>query len=271
MKKQLLLLVCAAGLSNAQAFSENFNSGALPSGWTASNPDTSENWDVGTENSFATFTSGTAFFDDNEAGPTSINTNAGLTSPVISLAATANPKLSFKYANMVYNDDSTLKVEVFNGTSWVQVFTFSGEAGDWGLDPDTFVFYVDAYAEATNIDLTPYVNPDFRIRFIYDDAGDYSYGVAVDDVVISSGILAASETQSRDTFEVYPNPVKDNLYIKSDLKPHSVISVTDSSGKLVKTFRGKSDAYNLSGLPEGTYIIIVNNGTSTVTKKIIKQ
>ncbi len=271
MKKHLFLLLFAAGLNNAQVFSENFNTGTMPSGWTASNPDTSANWGVGMENGFAMFPTGAAFFDDDDAGSASINTNARLTSPVISLAGTASPKLSFKYANMIYNDDSTLKVEVFNGTSWVQVFTFSGDAGDWGLDFDTFMYTVDAYAEASNIDLTPYINPNFQLRFVYDDAGDYSYGVVIDDVVISSGVLSTSETLSQDMFEVYPNPVKDNFYIKSGLKSQSVISVMDSSGKLVKTFSGKSDAYNLSDLPKGTYMLIINNGKSTVTKKIIKQ
>ncbi|WPO82609.1 T9SS type A sorting domain-containing protein [Chryseobacterium sp. JJR-5R] len=273
MKKNLFLLVFVAGLSQAQVFSENFNTGTMPSGWTADNADTSENWGVGTENSFATFPDGAAYFDDDNAGEEGINSNASLASPVINLTGVVNPKLSFKYANMIYNDDSTLKVEVFNGASWIQVFTFSGEAGDWGLDPDTFVFYVDAYAEATNIDLTPYINPDFRLRFVYDDAGDYSYGVVVDDVVISSGILATSDVSFQDAVEIYPNPVKDNFYIKPDLKPGSVISVIDMSGKAVKTFRQKSGAYSLSDLPEGTYMLMIDSDTSTFTvrKKIIKQ
>lgn len=271
MKKYLFLSVLAAGLGNAQVFSENFNGGIMPAGWTTNNPDTSENWGVGTENSFATFPNSAAFFDDNNAGEDGVNSNATLTSPVINLTGAASPKLSFKYANMMYNDDSILKVEVFNGTSWVQVFTFSGEAGDWGLDPDTFVFYVDAYAQATDIDLTPYINANFQFRFIYDDAGDYSYGVVVDDVLISSDLLSASDVSFQDTLEVYPNPVKDNFYIKPDLKSGSVISVVDMSGKAVKTFRQKSDAYGLSELPKGTYMIVINNGTSTVRKKIIKQ
>jgi hypothetical protein len=271
MKKYVFLSVFAAGLGNAQVFSENFNGGTMPAGWTTNNPDTSENWGVGAENSFATFPSSAAFFDDNNAGEDGINSNATLTSPVINLTAVASSKLSFKYANMMYNDDSILKVEVFNGASWVEVFTFSGEAGDWGLDPDTFVFYVETYAEATDIDLTPYINADFRLRFIYDDAGDYSYGAVVDDIVISSDLLSTSDVSVKNTLEVYPNPVKDNIYIKPDLPSGTVISVTDMSGKIIKTFKEKSDGYNLSALPKGTYLIQINTDQSIIRKKVIKQ
>jgi hypothetical protein len=271
MKKYVFLSVFTAGLGNAQAFSENFNGGTMPAGWATNNPGTSENWGVGTENSFATFPNSAAFFDDNNAGEDGINSNATLTSPVINLTAVASPKLSFKYANMMYNDDSILKVEVFNGTSWVEVFNSSGEAGDWGLDPDTFVFYVDTYAEATDIDLTPYINADFRLRFIYDDAGDYSYGAVVDDIVISSDLLLTSDVSVKNTLEVYPNPVKDNIYIKPDLPSGTVISVTDMSGKIIKTFKEKSDGYNLSDLPKGTYLIQINTDQSIIRKKIIKQ
>jgi hypothetical protein len=57
------------------------------------------------------------FFDDDDAGASSVNSNARLVSPVINLVGVASPKLSFKYANMIYDLDSTIKVEVFNGTS----------------------------------------------------------------------------------------------------------------------------------------------------------
>ncbi|MFP7656721.1 hypothetical protein [Chryseobacterium proteolyticum] len=62
MKKYLLSFILACGIYNAQVFSENFDGNALPSGWTTNNPDTSFNWDVGSENGFATFPSGAAFF-----------------------------------------------------------------------------------------------------------------------------------------------------------------------------------------------------------------
>lgn len=272
MKKLLLLFLFVCSFSDAQIFSENFNAGTIPSGWTTDNPNTTFNWGVGAQSGFASFPNGAAFFDDDDAGPSGINSNARLVSPIINLTGVTNPKLSFKYANMIYNLNTTLKVEAFNGTSWVQVFTFSGDAGDWTIDFSTLTYVLVTYANATNIDLTPYVNANFRLRFVYDDVGDYSFGVVVDDISIVAGtVLATSDISLQDKFEIYPNPVKDNLYIKSDLRSDSKISVTDMSGRVVKTFTEISDSYNLSDLPKGNYMILIENEKGKVTKKIIKQ
>jgi hypothetical protein len=66
------------------------------------------------------------FFDDDDAGASSVNSNARLVSPVINLVGVASPKLSFKYANMIYDLDSTIKVEVFNGTSGFRYLVLPG-------------------------------------------------------------------------------------------------------------------------------------------------
>lgn len=272
MKKQLLILLLACGVYNAQVFSENFNGGSMPAGWTTNNPDTAFNWGVGTSNGFASFPSGAAFFDDDDAGPNGINTNARLVSPVIDLLGVVNPRLSFKYANQIDNLDSTLKVEAFNGTSWVQVFSTSGESGTWTLDFNTFSYIVTGYSQASSINLAPYANANFQLRFVYDDLGDYSYGVVVDDVAITSGVLAVSETSSADKIKVYPNPVKDNLYIDSDqLKSDSDITVLDMSGRKVKSFAGPRNGYDLSDLPKGNYVILIDNKKEIISKKIIKE
>ncbi|TZF96035.1 T9SS type A sorting domain-containing protein [Chryseobacterium panacisoli] len=274
MKKIFIFFLSIYGMCDAQVFSENFDGNALPTGWTVENPDTSYNWNVGAQNGFASFPSGAAFFDDDDAGPTGINTNARLISPVINLTGVVNPKLSFNYANMIDVLDSTLKVEVFNGTSWIQVFTFSGEAGVWDLDFNTFSYVVTSYDAATNIDLTPYANPAFKLRFIYDDAGDYSYGVVVDNLKITSGpVLAASEVSHSDNIEIYPNPAGDNIHIKLDSRNKvEKVSVVDMSGKLIKTFDKESDTYDLSDMPKGAYIIMItNNNKEVLKKKIVKK
>lgn len=272
MKRLLLFFLVACGMCHAQVFSENFDGGALPSGWTTNNPDTSYNWGVDTQNGFASFPTGAAFFDDDDAGLSSINTNARLISPVIDISTISNPKLSFKYANMIDDLDSTLKVEVFNGTSWIQVFTSSGDSGTWDLDLNTFQYLLVSYDAATDIDLTPYANANFQMRFVYDDAGDYSYGVVVDDVVVTSGALATSEISFNDKMRVYPNPVQDYIYIRSgNLKFDSKITVLDMAGRKVKSFTGEADGYNLSDLPKGSYLILIDNKKEIISKRIIKE
>ncbi|MDW9381054.1 T9SS type A sorting domain-containing protein [Chryseobacterium sp. JV558] len=274
MKKLFILFLSIYGICDAQVFSENFNGNGLPTGWTVENPDTAFNWSVGAQSGFASFPDGAAFFDDDDAGPTGLNSNARLVSPVINLTGFVNPKLSFNYANKIYDLDSTLKVEVFNGTSWVQVFTFSGDAGVWDIDFNTLSYVVTSYASAANIDLTPYVNAAFKLRFVYDDLGDYSFGVVVDNLTITNGAaLATSEVSHSANIEMYPNPVKDNIHIKLDSRNKiEKVSIVDMSGKLVKTFDKASDSYDLSDIPKGAYIItITNNDKEVIRKKIIKE
>ena len=271
MKKYLLLLV-ACGICNAQVFSENFDGNGLPTGWTTNNPDTSYNWGVGMQSGFASFPSGAAFFDDDAAGPNGINTNARLVSPVINLSGVTNPKLSFKYANQIYIDDTILKVEAFNGTSWVQIFTHSGDAGDWTIDLATLTYILTTYVDATDIDLSPYANANFQLRFVYDDVGDYSFGTVVDDVVITAGALGTTEVSMKNEMQVYPNPVKDFVHIQSNnLKFDSKVTVLDMSGRQVKTFKGQSDGYNLSDLAKGNYLILIDDKKEIISKKIIKE
>lgn len=273
MKKIFLSFLSMCGICNAQVFSENFNGGnTLPTGWTVENPDTTYNWGVGTQNGFASFPSGAAFFDDDDAGPASINTNARLISPVINLIGVSSPKLSFKYANKTYDLDSILKVEAFNGTSWVQVFTSSGDKGVWDIDLNTFSYVVTGYETVADINLAPYVNANFQVRFIYDDAGDYSFGVVVDDLLITGGVLATSEISVADQVKVYPNPVKDNVFVTSDNQNKiGKVSIIDMSGKMIKTFEKKQNSYDVSDLPEGTYFMTINGDKEVIRKKIIKE
>ncbi|EJL75701.1 T9SS-dependent choice-of-anchor J family protein [Chryseobacterium populi] len=274
MKKLFLFFLSICVICNAQVFSEDFNSGStLPAGWAADNPDTSYNWGVGTQNGFASFPSGAAFFDDDAAGPTSINTNARLISPVINLTGVSAPKLSFKYANKTYDLDSILKVEAFNGTVWVQIFMSSGDKGVWDIDFNTFSYVVTTYEIAADIDLTPYANANFQLRFVYDDAGDYSYGIVVDDLLITSGgTLGTSEISVAGKVKVYPNPVKDNVFITSDHQNKiGKVSIIDMSGKTIKTFDKKLESYDLSDLPRGTYIMTINEDKDAIKKKIIKE
>ena len=71
---------------------------------------------------------------------------------------------------------------------------------------------------------------------------------------------------------IYPNPVKDVLNI--DLKTNQgEVKIFDLSGKVIKTASvNKSGSVDVSKLSKGLYIVeITMNGTSKVTKKIIKE
>lgn len=94
--------------------------------------------------------------------------------------------------------------------------------------------------------------------------------ILVDDITVSDNTLAVSDLNANSKISVYPNPVKDILKI-SDVKGIKSISVSDFSGRLVKSVAPSSEI-NFSGLKTGNYIVslIMENG-NIQTINIIKK
>jgi Peptidase C10 family/Spi protease inhibitor/Secretion system C-terminal sorting domain len=80
---------------------------------------------------------------------------------------------------------------------------------------------------------------------------------AVGDILENSGIV------------VFPNPTSSILSIVSDNLPIEGSSFFDISGKLVKKV-GKSTEIDVSNLPEGSYIILIETDNGFVRRKFIK-
>jgi len=95
------------------------------------------------------------------------------------------------------------------------------------------------------------------------------YMFMVDDVRITTGSLGTSETTKSKATNIYPNPTKGEINIKTDKKIKSS-TVLDLSGKSV--FKSTSDKVDISSLPKGAYLVQVEfaDGTAT-TEKVIKE
>jgi hypothetical protein len=80
-----------------------------------------------------------------------------------------------------------------------------------------------------------------------------------------SPLLATSE------FKLYPNPVRDELFVTSDTEIES-IAVLNLLGSVVlrANIRSSTTSLSLSSLPKGTYLIQVKRTNAISTQKIIK-
>jgi len=169
-----LLVILGIGVSFSQIYlSEDFNAGIMPDGWLseytgahgwkiASSP---TNWPIDSDGYYA-------LFDDDANGNGSVDTGT-LTSSTVDLSGVSDVVLSFDYLNVQYITASSLAAEVFDGTAWQQVF-YTNENEYAGTNP--------GFLSAGPIDVSAYANANFKVRFKYDDAGDWSYGAAVDNV-----------------------------------------------------------------------------------------
>ncbi|TDX84757.1 T9SS type A sorting domain-containing protein [Epilithonimonas xixisoli] len=108
--------------------------------------------------------------------------------------------------------------------------------------------------------------------------GDVCYSGGYSDISTNSGMfkstesLAVNDIADKNSVSVFPNPATD--YFKINVKGYDdakvKVSITDVSGKLVKSFSSQ-DSYNVSDLTKGVYIITVTDGTKSEAKKIIKK
>ncbi|WP_370900922.1 DUF7619 domain-containing protein [Chryseobacterium gossypii] len=83
--------------------------------------------------------------------------------------------------------------------------------------------------------------------------------------------LATSEIRDPKTdFSIYPNPVKDILYIKSE-KEITKAEIYDISGRIINTTGVKGNSVNVSELQKGLYIIKLRTPGKVMTQKFIKD
>lgn len=84
-------------------------------------------------------------------------------------------------------------------------------------------------------------------------------------------VLATSETNTENKdITIYPNPVKDVLYIQSKTEIVKA-EVYDAAGRIVTSVNVKGNSVNVSDLTRGSYIIRLSAKDKTVIQKFIKD
>ncbi|KAA3646964.1 MAG: T9SS C-terminal target domain-containing protein [Bacteroidetes bacterium] len=175
---------------NAQQYhvNESFNGGTLPSGWTTNAITGTHVWSFGIDGSIDhagnNNIDGTAmaYFDDGQYTGSSINDYAELISPAFNNVTNANTTIEFDYNFRQYGpaNDSFI-VEVFDGTTWVQVF--SKTTDDCGS-------YISSLCHGNfpkaSINISQYANANCRVKFKYFDGNNWSWYVGLDNVKVTS-------------------------------------------------------------------------------------
>ncbi|MDR6544608.1 hypothetical protein J2810_000648 [Chryseobacterium rhizosphaerae] len=284
MKRTLLSFALLASFySSAQTvLSESFEGTFPPTGWTRSATLASRPW--GPSNVASTFPSSGAAavttYSINGTTSAAIdysasNNVANLISPSFSLVGTTNPALKFKvvvgWSYMIDLDNGNLiaQISTNGGTTWTTLWDEDTEAGftDDGDGNEATDLYNTVQVQK---DLSAYAgqaNVQIRFQYIATDAD----AVSLDDVqVLTSGTLATHEAVSKKaSLDIYPNPTKGEINIKTDKKIKAT-SVFDMTGKsLLQT---NSENPNISSFPKGTYLVkVVFTDGSTSTRKVVKN
>jgi len=85
---------------------------------------------------------------------------------------------------------------------------------------------------------------------------------------------STSITEEYQSFNIYPNPTKGNLYINTDTQSHNTpifARIFNNLGQEVLNIKSSSNTLNLSTLKDGMYHIIIETENKKVKRKIIIQ
>ncbi len=163
--------------------SQDFNAGL--NGWTiVDGGSTSDTWYV-TANGGNNLDGSNFVFSDSDAPGNGSTTYEELLSPVMNTSSASTLNLEFDYYFRKYTSGyvEMALVEVFDGSSWVNVFTQTGSGADigaWGA-PVT-----------ETIDVSAYANANFQVKFIFDAQWDWWW--AIDNVTVIGDFTLPIET-----------------------------------------------------------------------------
>lgn len=183
----LAVFVTISSFSQNFHLQEDFNTSALPIGWTNSAIVGANNWSFGMDASASTNGNnnidGTplVFFDDDILGPLADNT-VHLITASFNNSSSAATYLEFDYNFREFAGVAdSFMVDVYDGSQWQRVFSrWSNDCGNW-----ISTACLGNYPHAS-IDISTYANSNCAVRFIYYDGNDWGWGIGLDNVQIWS-------------------------------------------------------------------------------------
>ncbi|QBZ96946.1 reprolysin-like metallopeptidase [Flavobacterium sangjuense] len=100
----------------------------------------------------------------------------------------------------------------------------------------------------------------------------FTYGQVEDYTVNITSAARIDETSSaRISFNLYPNPVKGDILNIANLESPSTYRIFNMMGQELGSGKVENESIYVGSLKTGTFLIEVSNGTSTMTKRFIKE
>ncbi len=259
-------------MANAQLQEENFNASSLPDGWSTTEAESGHSWEFGYTGNLkgsgiqnpTSFQSGGVVFNDYKSGDFNHNV-VSLTSPSIDLIkeSVAEASLEIIYNLRTFSNDGKFTVNVWDGTDWRNVLTVSNDTNEENSGEST----------TSTIDVSQYINNEFKVKFIYDDEDSLTWGLGIDNYKLTGVKSSNVDGLESIGFIYYPNPVNNDELTLVSSKDISIVNVYNTLGQRViskkpSTLESKLDMYNLAS---GTYLVQVTINEKVGNFKVIKQ
>lgn len=179
-----------------------------------------------------------------------------LISPQLDLTTISNPELSFYYGQEDWlGAQNELKIYSRGnaGDAWTEIAHFTNNINSWTQE---------------SISLP---NPTATYQIAFEGINNFGYANVLDDVVIEEGLSVVSSNQ--ESFEYYPNPVKNKLFVNAGQKLVETINLYNITGEKVrsKTFGQAEAILDMARLQPGIYFMEVRANGIRDMVKIIKE
>jgi hypothetical protein len=77
--------------------------------------------------------------------------------------------------------------------------------------------------------------------------------------------------QVENNITLFPNPVRNTLFIDANNQEYELQYLTDLSGRKVMNLQGKKDKINLADLKSGVYLLQMKVNSKVLSLRVIKQ
>jgi len=260
-------------VANAQLQYENFDASTIPAGWSATTTATGCSWQFGFTGSLpgsgfftpASFPSGGVVFDDGACGHSNAN-YITLTTPEIDLVSQeiTSAAIEVTYNHQTFSAAGDFLITAWDGTDWVTIHVEDDDMPS----PNTGLNHTEV------IDISEYINNQFKVRFIWDDQNsNASWGLGIDDYKLVNTATVHINNIEDLGFSYYPNPILHNELTINATEAISSINVFNALGEqlLSKHPETIQSKIHFKNAPTGIYIIKVAIGNKSSVFKVLKK
>lgn len=205
-------------------------------------------------------TTGKYLYLEASGAPVCAGKQANLISPCIDLTFATAASLTFGY-HMSGATMGDLHVDILSNGVWINDITpvLSGDQGTaW---------------QQRSVNLASYLGSVVNFRFRGITGTSWESDLAIDDISVS-GTVDVNEIALENEFSVYPNPSNGIFNFSYNGGESLSVKVVDVNGKTIYSNmlnNNSNGVIDLNSYSKGMYLIVLNNGSSVVTKKIIKE
>jgi hypothetical protein len=267
MKKLSLFLVVLWSVQTmmAQLQLESFSGSGLPDGWTSININGSSDWQFGYRGVMphsgptieSEFSAGAALFVsscEEHSGE-----NISLKSPPVDLSEAGSARIEVTYNLQVAEEKGNFSIEVFDGTSWQQVFyQDSSSPKNTGLN------------EMVSFDVSDFANEDFQVKFVYNDEGsdrESGLGIAHYRLIEASDFDLGALSDLRINRFIHPT---DNVLVINDYGEIEELDVIDSLKGHSREYESFDRSHEDHQLPTSAVLFRVEGGELLGSYKVLR-